>query len=171
MFRQRKTVIPMKVLGDTKGGDVMRVSCRKSIVAALLALTFLAAQAPASESLIFYRNPNGVLGDDSRANAKVMLEIAREQGHITVWVTLDFEFNFYMEHMTPNEIAEQNAAVADSFEEVLTPLVRRRQVWHPPSGPHIRGPGCTVRANERGLIALLRNERLIQIVAMEEVEN
>jgi hypothetical protein len=140
-----------------------------SLVALLLAAGIaLAEQAP----LTVYRDAGGQLTPESRQAAREMHYIAVGNGHITLWLTLNYEFNLYLDPETQQrEIEQQNQEVRAGFEEILNPMVARGAVWHPKAGPYYRGPGCFIRANAAGLQRLVQDERILQIVGVEQRRN
>lgn len=95
-----------------------------------------------------------------------MVDLAQANGHIDVWITLNYPFNLYADQMTEEETTTQDAEVAAGFNNVLASLVAKGDARHPQAGPLIRGPGCAVRVTKKGLKKLLKDERIIQIVAM-----
>jgi hypothetical protein len=118
--------------------------------------------------LVYYWQPDGTISDQSKDNAKDMRELAKEHGYVTLWLVLNYPFNVYFEDMSPEEIAEQSAHVAQGFQEVLAPLIATGDVWHRTEGPYIRGPGIAVRATDKGLRSLLGDTRIRQITAARE---
>jgi len=136
----------------------------------LIALT-VTASATGDQILTHYRGSDGKVTHQSKANAQIMHHIARDQGHVTLWLTLNYPFNFYFDELTPEEIAAQELAVAEGFDELLDPHVQDGDVWHRSAGPFIMGPGIAVRATGKGLKNLLKDDRLLQIVAIEDVPN
>lgn len=126
--------------------------------------TSFAEQAP----LTIYRDMYGELTPESKAVIKDFQRLARRQGYITLWLTLDYEINLYLDEATQqDEVAAQNATIRKSFEEILTPLEVKNRVWYPIAGPYYRGPGTLIRANVAGLNRLVRDDRLLQIVATD----
>jgi len=118
--------------------------------------------------LFIYRDAHGHLTPESKVAAKQMTRMAAHNGYVTLWLTLDYEINLYLDKETEQEaIAAQNAAIRAGLDEVLSPMVARGAVWHPEAGPLIQGPGCTVRATVAGLRRLIRDERIIQIVGVD----
>lgn len=135
----------------------------------LAAMAFVLFSATVNaESIVVFRNSNGELGGASNANAKIMKQRIREDGFVTLWLTLDFPFNVNMGEMTQQEIDEQAERVSAEFDVVLDPLVDEGIVWHPRTGKFVKGPGCVVRANGKGLKHLLRDERILQLTALNE---
>lgn len=136
---------------------------------ALLAASSMATDlfAGSADPLVFYRNPDGVISQQSRENAREMEAIARTNGQITLWLVLNHPFNVHVEEMTPDENRQQSAAVERGFDELLAPLLSSGDVWHPKAGPLIKGPGSAIRANSAGLRRLLRDERILQLLAIE----
>jgi hypothetical protein len=118
--------------------------------------------------LSIYRDANGHLTPQSRQAAKEMTRIASRSGRITLWLTLNFEFNVYFDERTDQAAIEaQNRAVRDGFDDLLNPMIARGAVRHPKAGPLIQGPGCYVQATVDGLRRLIKDDRLLQIVAVE----
>ena len=118
--------------------------------------------------LIVYRDTDGQLTPTSEDVARQMVQIASRQGHITLWLTLNYAFDLYLDEQADQEaIAAQNAAIREGFGEVLDPLIARQAAWYPETGPYFHGPGCSVRATEAGLRRLIRDDRILQIVAVE----
>ena len=121
-----------------------------------------------NQILAHYRGPDGMVTTQSKSNAQIMHQIAKDQGHVTLWLTLNYPFNYYFDELTPEEIAEQEIEVVQGFNEILDPLVEDEDVWHRSAGPYIMGPGIAVRATDKGLRELLKDERLFQVVAIEQ---
>jgi hypothetical protein len=119
------------------------------------------------ETYAFYRNAEGEVSQFSKDQAKQMLKYAKEHGQITLWLVLNYPYNVDFENMTSEEINTQKAEVSQGFNELLEPLMSSGDVWHPLSGVYIRGPGCTVRANSKGLKQLLDDQRLFQITTYD----
>lgn len=124
-----------------------------------------------ADPIIFYRDGNGDVNDDSRADAKVMAHIARRQGYVNLFVTSDFQFNLNFDEMTPEEIDDQNNRAADYMADILAEAIASGHVWLPLEGQNVFGPGCRVHATPTGLNALLRDRRLVQVVATDARPN
>lgn len=135
-----------------------------AIVVMILPLT---ATSQESETYSFYRNSEGEVSSHTKEQEKGMQKLAKENGHITLWLVLKYPYNVDIENMTPEEITSQETEVAAGFSEILTPLVAAGDAWHPPSGVVIKGPGCTVRATPKGLKQLLSDTRLYQITSYD----
>jgi len=134
------------------------------LIVCLLVLFFIPqTYGQEQETYAFYRNAEGEVSKFSKDQAKQMLNYAKEHGQITLWLVLNYPYNVDFGNMTPEEINTQKAEVAQGFSKLLAPLISSGDAWHPPSGVYIRGPGCTVRANAKGLKQLLDDERLFQI--------
>ena len=123
------------------------------------------AQSP--DPIVFYRDGNGDVNSASMADARVMARIARRQGYVTLFVTSDFPFNLNFDELTQEEIEDQNNRAADYMAETLAEAIASGHVWLPPEGQNVFGPGCRVQATPAGLRALLRDERLVQVVATD----
>lgn len=137
-----------------------------AICLSILAMCASAA-AQQQQTFSFFRDADGGVSRYAKYQARQMLEYAKEHGQITLWLVLAYPYNPDTENMTPEEINTQDAEVSQGLSEILNPLVARGDVWHPPSGVFIRGPGCTVRATPKGLKRLLRDERLYQITTFD----
>ena len=111
----------------------------------------------------FHRDADGKVTKQSKVNAKIMKDRANQDGHVVLWLVLNYEYNLYPEQMTAEEIAAQEAAVATGFAEVLDPLVSAGVATYPKDGPLIRGPGSAVKVTKRGLMRLLQDERILQM--------
>ena len=123
-----------------------------------------AEQAP----LTIYRDLAGNLTAESKEAAKDIRRIAQRQGYVTLWLTLNYEIDLYLDETTQQaEIAAQNQAIRGAFEEILSPMAHQGAIWYPEAGPYFQGPGTVIRANVAGLRRLIRDERIIQIVGME----
>lgn len=120
-----------------------------------------------TDPIIFYRHGNGDVNKDSKADARVMARIARRQGYVNLFVTSDFQFNLNFDEMTPEEIEDQNNRAADYMADTLAEVIASGHVWLPPEGQNVFGPGCRVQATPTGLSRLLRDERLVQVVATD----
>jgi len=138
-------------------------------LAYLICLSLLPAISGAQDGdpIIFYRDGNGEVNRASQADAKVMARIARRQGYINLFLTSDFPFNLNFDEMTPDEIEDQNNRAADYLADTLSAAIASGLVWHPPEGETVYGPGCKVQAAPTGLRVLLRDERFVQVVALE----
>lgn len=132
-------------------------------------LLFLSSPAFSDGDTIFYRNATGDITQESRQHAKTMSNIAKEQGYVTLWVVFDLPLTENMHNMTEKEQAEHEVYVANYAHQVLGSLVTENQVWHPKTGPMIAGLGCHVRATRKGLNQLIKEKRIIQIVATDDV--
>ena len=139
----------------------------KAALCILLSACVIGFAIASGGTVAFYRDQEGNVDANAKADGKLMSRKVREDGVITLWITTGIPFNLRFSSMSEEEVAEQNARVRESFSEILDPLVNAGSVWHPESGPFIKGPGCTVRADKDGLKALLRDDRLIQIVATD----
>lgn len=118
--------------------------------------------------LVHYWQPDGTTSLQSKDSAKAMRSIAKDKGYVTLWLLLNYPFNVYLDDMSQEEIDIQNSEVASRFDEILDPLVDSGDVWHRSEGPFIRGPGIAVRATDKGLRSLLRDQRILQITATDE---
>ncbi len=141
----------------------------KSKAIACLPVMFLTTHALAQEhqTYSFYRNAEGEVSQFAKDQAKQMLSYAEEHGQITLWLVLNYPYRVDTENMTPQELSTQKAEVAQGFGELLGQLLSSGDAWHPPSGVLIRGPGCTVRANAKGLKQLLNDHRLFQVTTFD----
>ena len=144
-----------------------RVTMNVNKLLAICVFLVLATPALSDGATIFYRDASGDITKESRQHARAMHKTAREQGYVTLWVLFDLPFDESMHDMTEQEMAEHEIMVATYAGEVLGRLVSRNQVWHPKTGPIIAGLGCHVRATPRGPKRLLKDERIIQIVATD----
>jgi len=135
-------------------------------IAIILLICSISAFPSGNFGLTFYRGPDGTITQQSSDNAKAMEVLAKANGHIDVWLTLNYAFNLYTDQMTAEEIASQDAEVAVGFNNVLASIVAKGDAKHPRAGPLIKGPGCAVRVTKNGLKILLKDDRIIQIVAM-----
>ena len=122
----------------------------------------------ADSVLVHYWQPDGTTSLQSKDSAKAMRSIAKDKGYVTLWLLLNYPFNVYLDDMSQEEIDIQNSEVASRFDEILDPLVDSGDVWHRSEGPFIRGPGIAVRATDKGLRSLLRDQRILQITATDE---
>ena len=123
--------------------------------------------ASAGDTYAFYRNAQGHVSEESERQGRLMMQFARRNGQITLWLVLRYPYNVNVEAMTPDEVVEQERQVATGFDDILNPLLERGHAWHPSFGPVIKGPGCTVRATEEGLNSLLADKRIIQITTLD----
>jgi len=130
-------------------------------------LLIIATPAFSDGATIFYRDASGEITKESKKHAQSMHKTAQKQGYVTLWVLFDLPFNESMHNMTEEELAVHQAWVTNYADDVLGILVDRNQVWHPKAGPLIFGLGCNVRATSQGLKRMLKDERIIQIVATD----
>ncbi len=139
----------------------------------LTTLLLLLGVTPIVESqeslLVFYRDTNGHVTEQSRVNARLLMQIAREQGSVTLWLTLDFPYNIYPDQMTAEEIAAQDEEVERRMTAILQPLIRRRQVQYLDLEQVKFGPTYGVSATPSGLVRLLRDDRILQISGAQAV--
>jgi len=124
------------------------------------------SNAQEEDSLIVYWDAEDVRHQTPSNSIRQIKRIANEEGHVTLWLTLKYPFNFYLENMTEQEQLNQQEEVRSQFAELLAPLIADGVVWEPDDGPFVRGPGCTVRATRKGVRKLVREDRLYQIVYM-----
>lgn len=141
-------------------------------ICAFLLIAFVASPTFASTEseqipLTYYRDMGGDVSAVSESNAKKMLRIAKQNGHITLWLVLNYEFNINPDSMTVAELDAQTADVIAGFAEVLNPMIRKKEAWLPKAGLTVSGPGTKVRATKKGLRKLLRDERILQLSAIE----
>ena len=139
---------------------------------ALVFLTMPVVSAGADEdqgqgNLSVYRGSSGELTKNSVENAKSMRRIARKKGYVTLFVTVDVEFEPYLDGLTATEIVAQQTRATAKLTEVLAPLVDAGVVWHGRTGPLVQGPGCLIRANAKGVARLVRDRRVLHIVARD----
>ena len=127
----------------------------------------LATPAFSDGATIFYRDASGDITQESKKHANAMHKTAQEQGYVTLWVLFDLPFNESMHNMSEEELVLHQAWVTNYADEVLGTLVETNQVWHPQAGPLVFGLSCNVRATSQGLKQLLKDERIIQIVATD----
>ena len=142
----------------------MRQSIVFMVVVSLLSSPIFGQE---NETYSFYRNAEGEISAYTKDQAKRMLKFAEDNGYITLWLVLNYPYNVEIEDMTPEEVATQRSDVAIGFSTILNPLVANGDVWFPPSGAFIKGPGCTVRATPKGLKQLLDDARLYQITTFD----
>lgn len=115
----------------------------------------------------FHRDADGKVTKQSKVNAKIMKDRANQNGHVVLWLVLNYEYNLYPEQMSTEEIAAQNAAVVKGFAEVLDPIVSTGDASYPQEGPLIRGPGSAVKVTNNGLKLLLKDDRILQMSLVE----
>lgn len=139
-------------------------------IAALL-IVGCAVQAEAEQApFTIYRNAEGSLTKSSHQAVGEIRSIAGEQGYITLWLTVDYPVNLYLDPLTQGAaIATQNDEIRVAFDAILAPLVASGGVWFPSIGPIYRGPGTLVRATKGAFRTLVRDQRLVQIVAVPDV--
>ena len=137
-------------------------------IAAVTVLLFLSGSVLADGATIFYRDGSGAITNESRQHASTMRDIAEEQGFVTLWVLFDLPLPPNPHNMTEEEMAAQETLVKSYADEVLGPMVSTNKVWHPEAGPMVWGLACKVRATNPGLSALFNDERIIQIVALDQ---
>jgi len=65
-----------------------------------------------------------------------------------------------------SQIKDQEREVEAVFAAALRKLVQKGSVRHPSGEPNIQGPGCIVQAKVRGLEKIVKDERILQIVAL-----
>ena len=76
-----------------------RIIVCSTVIAGLLVLSgTMFAQDPL---LVHYRDSDGRIDQQSKENAHQMARIAREAGHVKLWLTLNYPFNIYLDEMTP----------------------------------------------------------------------
>jgi hypothetical protein len=143
-----------------------------SIFVSLLVLAIAGSQndafAQTDGGLIVYRDQNGRLTESSRDSAREMSRIAAKDGEVTVWLLLDYEIDLYLDPLTDQvQIDQQNEEIRSGFESVLQPMMAQGHVWHTDTGEFVFGPGCVVKANITGIRHLIRDRRIIQILAIE----
>lgn len=141
--------------------QIMKISKFFLSIVALMLVATSSTQSLESNNRIVYRNAQGELHEYPEGSAQELLRMARDNGHVTLWLTLNYPFNF--DDLSPAEAEAQQAEINAQFAELLAPLISMGQVWEPPGGPFIRGPGATVRANKKGVKNLIRDLRLLQI--------
>ena len=138
------------------------------VVLTISAVDFAFAQTPSSNepfSVVVYRGSDGKLTYDSRKFAKQIISVAKERGYVTLWISANVDFDPRFEELSSEQIEAQADAVRASFDATLAPLIAANEVWHPPSGPQIQGPGCLVRATASGAKKLIRSEEILHILA------
>lgn len=136
-------------------------------ILALALVTTNSVHAQESANYIVYRDGQGKLHEYPEGSAHELKRIAKNNGHVTLWLTLNYPFNF--DDLAPAEAEAQQAEIDAQFAELLAPLINKGDVWEPDSGPYIRGPGCTVRANKKGVRKLIENPDLLQIALAGEI--
>jgi hypothetical protein len=147
--------------------NLLLAVCLVTIVNMVVPDRAVAQSNTGSAGLIVYRDSNGHLTHASKRSAKQMVQLADQNSHITLWLTLNYPFVMFVDETAENAIEAQNRAIRHGFGEILDPLVARGLVWHPKSGSYFKGPGCTVRATVAGLRELIADDRILQIVAVE----
>ena len=109
---------------------------------------------------VVYRDAQGQLTRDSIQAAQKMRRKAARDGYITLWLLIDSN--------QAGEPAVSNDEYNRACQEILQPLVARALVSHPSGGPRNTGPVCLIRATTAGVSALLRNERVHQIMGAHD---
>ena len=111
-----------------------------------------------------YRDTAGVLYETTPNSRQIIEEQAKRNGYVTLWLTLNLEYDVYLDPETQqDEIVAQDLNVANIYEYILSEYVARGAVWHPKTGPFIRGPGCMIRAKKQAVKKLFGEEKLNQI--------
>ena len=118
-------------------------------------------------TLAVYHEADGKLTKSSKNNAATMRRIAAKRGYITLWVTANVDFDPNIDDLSEAERVSQQRAATEKLMDVLQPLVDADKVWHPSAGPYIQGPGCIIRATAAGVSRLVRDSRILHMVAQQ----
>lgn len=107
-----------------------------------------------------YRDARAQLTPESIQAAQKMRRKAARDGYITLWLLIDSN--------RAGEPAASNDEYNRACQEILQPLVARALVSHPSTGPRNTGAVCLIRATTAGVSALLRSERVRQIMGAHD---
>ena len=161
-------IVSPAVVGLAGRRIVMKNVNKSKLLIGLLLASLLTPLSVSGESIVYYRDFDGSVNAASKVYSKQMKQIAAKNGYVTLWLTIDYPVNVNFESMTPEELAEQEAEISAEIDTILNPLIERNKVWHPATGKFVKGPGCVVRATTAGLVHLLKDERILQITAMDD---
>ena len=109
---------------------------------------------------VVYRDARGQMTPESTQAAQKMPHKAARDGYITLWLLIDAQ--------AAAAPPVSNDEYSRACQEILQPLVARALVSHPSGGPRNTGPVCLIRATTAGVSALLRNERVHQIMGAHD---
>jgi len=113
---------------------------------------------------IVYRLGSGKLAPESGVTARKLVRKSREQGAVTMWITVHYEFPTVYESMSPAQVAKSKQEVGKIFRRILGPLVRRGEVRFPDGELKVGVNGCKIITSARGLRRLFRDRRILHYV-------
>lgn len=136
------------------------------IICGLLGTTAIGPQVTAAEldGLVVYRDATGALTRESKKNLRELRKLAKRTVTITVWVTYNIKFQGNPELRTPDVVAAEAAAKQRVFDELVLPLLERRDVDIADNALIGTGiPGIMLEVSSKGLVSLAHDRRVKHI--------
>lgn len=141
-----------------------------------MAITTVLSAAPGNQSfadiethdpayLAIYRTTSGELAHESLASADALVEIARTNGSIQVWVAFDVPVELVPERRTTSVRKAEKKATKAAFKAHIRPLLKQGLALEYSLLNANGAPGCMVTVTAEGLLTLIDNRRIIQIIA------
>jgi len=142
---------------------------RLSLLLVAAALAPISAQgAPTDTPLMVSRDSGGSINKESVKVVKLLSKMAKRNGHVRLWVTLDMPFDPFLASKSEQAAAAQQARVDGVFDEVLNPLLDSGQIRYVNGRRVYSGPSVLLMATENGLSLLVRDQRVGQLVGVRE---
>jgi len=142
---------------------------KKIISMAILSVLFVGL-AQSNDGLAVYRGLDGEITAQSRSNLNTLIDIAKQQGTVTVWVDFAIEFQADPALRTPEVVAIEEAQRDDYIEEHIIPLVHQGKAIRIVLDPVPMAPGCMLEIDQSGLKKLAADAQIKYIGYFEIVK-
>lgn len=127
------------------------------ILACIIAAPLVAA---AEQSLSVHRDLLGSLTKESVRNLRTLIQVARKDGPVRVWVDFGIEFQPIPELRTPKVIANEQAQKRRYIAAHIQPIIEAGHATVVLFRPRPQAPGIMLMVDARALAMLGRNEHI-----------
>lgn len=125
--------------------------------------TVLGDEVSSDFAIIVARDTSGQIEPKSRSSLAALRKIAKRNGHVAIWLTLNLPFVPPYQLSDP-EVAEQSKRFNEHFAEILFPLLERRYIEFPRGELTLSLASALVFATDQGLGMLAEDQRIAQMV-------
>lgn len=122
----------------------------------------------ADSPLMISRGADGLINKESKMAVRQLSRMANQNGHVSVWVTLNYPYDPFLVNLSEQAAADQDANVRKVFDEILAPLIAKRLANHFNGEPTYSGPSLRLSLTASGLRRLIRDSRVGQIVGIRK---
>ncbi|MDJ0709585.1 MAG: hypothetical protein QNJ14_04300 [Woeseiaceae bacterium] len=117
-------------------------------------------------SLIVSREAGGSINKESKESLRTLAQMARKNGYMRVWVTLDIPYDPFLAERSEQGAAVQQERLDGLFDQVLNPMLADGEVQYENGKREYRGPSLLLKVTRRGLFRLVDDRRVGQLVGV-----